>query len=324
MVNDKAFFKVNKISIIMPAYNAEKFIEDAVESILNQTYSNFELLICDDGSTDNTVKIIESFSDDRIFLFKNNQNIGNLETTNFLFRKCKGDYITIQDADDFSFPNRLEILLNQFSEDTTLGMVGSNYEIVDEDKTPISCGFLPITNDEIKERMKKEIIPMLYASVLIKKEILDSVGVFKTFFNRRGFADMDWLSRCAENTKVKNCKEILYSYRKHSTSFNSSLEKKKSRTRLDIIFEHMHLLLLNAYEMRKNSLNDYFEDSDIKSMSSFLSNYYIKKAENEFWIKNRFNSFKMLQKAFWFDPRNKLVRKTFFYIFRKTLFLKNK
>ena len=308
----------------MPAYNAEKFIGEAIESILNQTYSNFELLICDDGSTDDTVKIIESFSDERICLYKNNQNIGNLETSNFLFLQCKGDYITIQDSDDFSHPKRLEILLNQFSEDTGLGMVGSNYEIVDENKIPISCGVLPLSNVEIKERMTKEIIPMLYASVLVKKEILDSVGVFRTFFNRRGFADMDWLSRCAEITNVKNCKEILYSYRKHSTSFNSSLERKKSKTKLDVIFEHMHLLLLNAYEMRKNSVKDYFVDSDIKSMSSFLSNYYIKKAENEFWIKNRFNSFKMLKKAFWFDKKNKLVRKTFFYIFRQTLLLKNR
>ena len=312
------------ISVIMPAYNAEIFIKEAIQSILDQTYPHFELLICDDGSTDDTVKIIESFSDERICFYKNNQNIGNLETTNFLFHQCAGNYITIQDADDISYPKRLEILLNQFSEDSSLGMVGSNYEIVDEFKIPISCGVLPLSNDEIKEKMKKEIIPMLYASVLVKKEILDSVGVFRTFFNRRGYADMDWLSRCAENTKVKNCKEILYSYRQHSTSFNSSLKKMKIKTRIDVIFKHMHLLLLNASEMRKNGLRDYFTDSDVRSMSTFLSNYYINRAENYFWIKNRYNSFKMLYRAFWFDRKNKLVRKTFFYIFRKTLFLKNK
>ena len=128
----------------MPVYNVEKYIVQAIECILNQTYSNFELLICDDGSQDRTVEIIESYSDSRIKLFKNKANRGNLKTTNFLLQQCKGDFITIQDGDDYSVSNRFEIILNAFEKHPAIGMIGSNYMAVTFDDEPLFCGNLPL------------------------------------------------------------------------------------------------------------------------------------------------------------------------------------
>ena len=90
----------------MPAYNCEKYIHQAIDSVLNQTHINFELLIADDCSTDTTKQIIDSYKDPRIKTFHNNINLGYLKASNKLFSLCKGSYITFQDADDTSELNR--------------------------------------------------------------------------------------------------------------------------------------------------------------------------------------------------------------------------
>ena len=104
----------NLISIILPVLNGEKTIENAIISILNQTYTNFELLIINDGSTDNTFNIIESFkkNDNRIVLINQQHNIGIVKCLNYGINYANGQYIARQDADDYSHPKRLETMLN--------------------------------------------------------------------------------------------------------------------------------------------------------------------------------------------------------------------
>src|SRR5690554_3889033 len=204
------------VSVIMPAYNAEQFIAQAIESILKQTYTDFELLICDDGSTDATYEIAQSYTDTRIRLFKNKKNIGNLHTTNFLFSQCRGEYIGIQDADDVCDEKKLELQIAEFEKDDEVGIVGTGYMKTDEHLQGISCGLLPATNTEIQKVMEKEVPPLLYASVLVKKQVVEQVGYFRPIFNRKGFADLDWLYRICEITKAKNLREVLYFYRKHN------------------------------------------------------------------------------------------------------------
>ena len=100
--------KIPRLTVIMPAYNAEEFLEESISSILNQTYSDFELLIGDDGSTDRTMEIIQSFCDDRIIVMRNEKNLGIPCTLNRLIKASKGEYIARQDSDDISLPKRLE------------------------------------------------------------------------------------------------------------------------------------------------------------------------------------------------------------------------
>ena len=298
------------ISVIMPVFNASLFIKEAIESILNQTYRNFELLICDDGSTDDTLKVIESIQDSRIKLFKNHRNRGNLETTNFLFHECQGEYVTIQDADDFSTPNRFEVLLSEFLKDSKLGMIGSNYEIINENKESISCGFLPLGDNEIKIIMLKEVIPILYASVMIKMEILKKVGGFRYFFNRKGFADLDWLARAAEITVVKNVREILYYYRKHEKSFTSMSND------VSYVWSNIHYLIVSAHKNRLVGKTDFFEDGNLKEVKFILSEYYIRKSENYYWENNRKKAFQMLFISFRCCIINFKIYNTFLYMLK--------
>ena len=296
------------ISVIMPAYNAEIFIKEAIQSILDQTYPHFELLICDDGSTDDTVKIIESFSDERICFYKNNQNIGNLETTNFLFHQCAGNYITIQDADDFSYPKRLEILLNQFLEDSSLGMVGSNYLAISFEGKEMFSGNLPLLNDEIASISNKEVIPMLYASVMVKKEVFESVKTFPIFFDRKGYADFDWMSRIQEVTKVKNIKNVLYIYRRHPFSFTSKNSTLKFKETYHQLIVEMHLRRLNGQE-------DFFETNNKIQIRKMISNIYLRRAIQSYWDKLEGRN-ELFFKSFLAFPFNIQMIKTFLYTLR--------
>ena len=97
-----------KVTVLMPVYNGGKYIREAIKSILSQSFTDFEFLIIDDGSTDNSVGIVQSFSDNRIRLIKNNCNIGIAESLNKGIESSKGEYIVRMDADDISFPDRIK------------------------------------------------------------------------------------------------------------------------------------------------------------------------------------------------------------------------
>jgi glycosyltransferase EpsE len=268
------------VSIIMPAYNVENFIEEAIQSILNQTYTNFELLICDDGSTDQTWQIINQFDDERILKFRNKVNIGNLKTTNFLFNEVKGDFIAVLDADDISDSKRIEEQIIFLNDNIEYGIVGSQFEIIDEQGESLYCGLLPMKDPDIKDKMSKEVIPILYGSILIRTDLVRKIGGFRIFFNRKGFADLDWLARAAELTKVYNLNIPLYKYRKHFDSFtNSQVSTNKNK----MIFE-MHLLIIESHKQRLMNGSDFIDLLDKKKIKLFLSEYYFKVAENEYWM----------------------------------------
>jgi glycosyltransferase involved in cell wall biosynthesis len=104
-----------KISVILPAYNAEKYIEAAVNSILLQTYQNFEIIIADDCSNDRTKAIIDAMNDSRIQTYHNETNLGKTETVKKLYSYVSGTFVTIHDADDISLPERFEKQLLAFA-----------------------------------------------------------------------------------------------------------------------------------------------------------------------------------------------------------------
>ena len=100
------------VSIILPVYNCEKYIRKTIDSVFNQTYSNFELLVIDDGSTDTTLKIVQSFIDNRIQVIQFDKNKGLIEVLNHGIKIAKGKYIARLDGDDICLPTRLEKQVN--------------------------------------------------------------------------------------------------------------------------------------------------------------------------------------------------------------------
>lgn len=121
------------VSVIMPAYNGEKYIGDAIESVLNQSYDNFELIIVEDKSTDNTLEVIQKYIDSRLFLYLNSQNRGIAYSTNLGIAKSKGKYIALLDDDDIALKRRLEWQVNFLEEHKDIDIVGGRSALIDSE-----------------------------------------------------------------------------------------------------------------------------------------------------------------------------------------------
>lgn len=126
------------ITVFIPLYNAENYIKKTIQSVLNQTYKNFEILIINDASTDQSVSIVESFSDDRIRLIHNDTNKGICYTRQRGVIEARGKYIAILDADDIAMPNRLEKQFAFLEKNPEIAVCGSDAYFIDENDQPIN------------------------------------------------------------------------------------------------------------------------------------------------------------------------------------------
>lgn len=125
---------IKLVSILIATYNAEKFIKKTVQSCINQTYPNIEILIRDDSSSDNTVAIIESIGNEKVKLFKGEKNIGPYNGLNFLLEKAKGEYIAIQDHDDIWFPEKIKKQVEFLERNKNFVACGTNVYYFFEEK----------------------------------------------------------------------------------------------------------------------------------------------------------------------------------------------
>lgn len=198
----------------MSAYNCEKFVGDAITSVINQTYQNWELFVADDGSTDQTKHVIDSFQDPRIKRYHNDRNIGLLQTWNKLITLGNGDLIAWQDADDTSFPERLEKQVNAFDTDPDLMLCGSNFcRKLLNNRIVISSDY-PTQYEEIRKVIdEKKIIPFVGPSRMIRRNVLLNMEAFRPFFEGLGWEDMDFVLRVSEKYKIINLHDVLYEYR---------------------------------------------------------------------------------------------------------------
>ena len=159
------------ISVVMPVYNAAKFLDEAIHSILSQTYSNFELIIINDGSTDDSLDIIKSFKDNRIRLVENEVNLGLIKTLNKGIALAKGNYIARIDSDDVCKPERFELQLECFNENDDIGVVGSIAEIIDGQGK--FCGIFKVP--EFHQDIKLGLLfgnQIIHPAVMIKRAVL--------------------------------------------------------------------------------------------------------------------------------------------------------
>jgi len=151
----------------MPVYNTECFVGEAIESILNQTFTDFEFIIIDDGSTDNTRKVIQSYGDERIRIIKNDTNIGNYPSRNKGIEAAKTPYIAIMDADDMAMPERLEKQYSYFEKNPDLVALGTDFEFMTKEKK----GNIPLKYEDICFSFLKS-FGLLHPSLMIRTNVL--------------------------------------------------------------------------------------------------------------------------------------------------------
>lgn len=315
MTNEK------KISILMPCFNSEAYIDQAINSILNQTYTNWELLICNDYSTDNSLEKIKKYSSPKIKVFENEKNLGYLKTCNKLFQLATGDYVTFQDSDDYSEHNRLETLILAFSNDPDLSVCGSQFQFMTNEgvKLPNESPNYPLTHSEIANQFP-ELTPFCGASVMLKKEVLNAFPKYDEYWDRIGAEDHYWLFKISEKFKVANIQDILYYYRHNPKSV--------SRNKTNARKMHCHDFFTFFINQRKSTGTDFIEQNNVQGIlemeNSFLKPYqenpnliHFRQADWAFDAKNNKLVLHHIFNAIKNNPYNSLVWRTLWYYFKK-------
>lgn len=208
---DKIVNTIPKITVLMPVYNCELYIKEAVESVLNQSYSDFELLIIDDASTDKTVSIIKTYADSRIQLIEKPLNTGYTNSLNLGLELAQGIYIARMDGDDISMPERFEKQAAFLDVNREVVLCGTLFNVIGSDLVVK----LPEHHDEIKLGLLWGNC-MAHPSVMMRKQILDEFSIVYDL-SKEPAEDFDLWVRLLSLGKLYNLQEVLLNYRIHST-----------------------------------------------------------------------------------------------------------
>lgn len=226
------------VSVIMPAYNTEKYIGEAIQSVIDQTVEDWEMLIIDDCSTDSTVSVAEGYSvkDSRVHLFRNNSNVGAAAARNRGLEMCTGKYVAFLDSDDVWLPQKLEFQL-RLAEKTRAELIYCAYAILEKEREK---DFLVPTQADFELTLYKSVVSCstaLLSSNLAKKYRFDGSVYHEDF--------AFWLHIMRDGYKAYGCPEVLAKYR--VTSHSRSAQKWKSaHNRWRIYRQYLHLPLLKS------------------------------------------------------------------------------
>ena len=286
------------ISVILPVYNCERYVSQAIESILNQSFSYFELLIADDGSKDKSRKIIDDYAarDPRIIISHNKTNQGKVRTVNRLFKMCRGEYITIHDSDDWSEKTMFENFIEFFRDHPDYVLAGSSYNNITNTGALHSVSHMVNKYEEIRKNIG--IINKVHGpTIVFKKGIPEKVyGLFREI--KMG-EDIDFIWRVGEQFKITNISEVLYNYRIHSKSMTKyfkhdiiskirdrkviySLAQQRKKTGTDVLIQNDSL----AFDRLLHQIESEYKEKSFVYINEYAS-YLI-------WHKMKLNAIKFI------------------------------
>ena len=229
------------VTVLMPVYNAERFLSLAIESIMQQTYQNFEFLIFDDGSTDQSLPIIQRYENKNIKIFHTDKNYGIAHQLNRGIDLAKGKYIAIMHADDISLPERFERQVAYLETNEDVVVVASMVKLIDEKERYI-CPFYDdaFMHEELK-------IKALFTCPIIHSSAMARTSIMRAYKYNTKFGslveDYELYTRILQTNKIVNFSSPLLLYRSHNKS-TTSLYKKAIISKLKEIFtEHLGTLL---------------------------------------------------------------------------------
>ena len=261
-----------KISIIMPVYNGEKYLKEAIDSILDQTFKEFEFIIINDYSNDDSLKIINSYNDKRIILVNNDQNLGIAKSLNKGIEISKGKYIARMDADDICYRHRLETQINFMENNLDIGMCGSAVEVFTDNSSNIhEC---PLNHNEIKA-LQIFNSAFCHPTVMIRKEILSRHKLsYNEFYE--GMEDYELWIRMSRVTKLANIKESLLKYRCHDGQVTKNISK----------LQHEKMKLIRKRTLKELSLE--FKDEDVETLLMYATTEIFKYEDKIYKVFNLF------------------------------------
>ena len=216
------------VSVLMPVYNAERYVGEAVRSILAQTFSDFEFIVIDDGSTDRSGELLSALAaaDRRIRLIRR-PNTGYLRALNEGLGYCSGEFVARMDADDVSLPERFERQIGYLREHPECLVVGSGMLRMDADGDPICEEPMPTAHEEIEARLLKGLGALPHPSAMIRREAIVAAGGYREAYY--GAEDHDLWLRLAERGRLANLPEPLVKCRIHPENFTFVNEDRTRR-----------------------------------------------------------------------------------------------
>jgi glycosyltransferase involved in cell wall biosynthesis len=262
------------VSVAMPVYNAEKYLKQAIDSVLSQTYTHFELILVNDASSDRSKEIIHSYTDTRIRYFENAINLGITKTRNMCVQHAAGKYVAVLDNDDIALPSRLEKQVEFLEANTQYGVCGSFYDIINGDGHLVNKMTLPVTDTEIRTYFLFENC-FCNSSVMIQSILLKERN-YSEGFNM--IEDYYFLYMVSKSKKLSNLPLYTTQYRVHGK--NTSLEKAEGMT---ILRRQMDAMILSdldiLYTEEEFELHTHFVTGNFHF---FKTNSQIKGLEN--WL----------------------------------------
>lgn len=274
-----------KVSVLMAVFNAEKYVDEAIKSILQQSYTDFEFIIVDDGSTDSSLDLIKSFTDKRIKLITNSTNLGLAISLNHALNVSKGEFLARFDADDISDITRLSKQVRFMDENRDVGVCGTWVEILDGNK----IWSAPTSDSEIKTELLF-FNPMFHPTVMMRRSIfINNFLFYDSKFNTA--QDYDLWSRASFHCQFANLPEPLVKYRIHN----------QQACTVRSIEQTNNSFLITQELLKKIG----FDCSDI----AFHKDCYFSQVSEDFQIESMNNHFNELIKA---NRKNNFVERRFF------------
>ncbi len=255
----------------MPCHNSSYFLRQAIDSILNQIFEDFEFILIDDGSSDSTYSIISEYSDSRIRLLSNKYQKGNFVCRNIGMLKAIGKYVCVMDSDDISLPHRLQVQYEFMEKNKHIALIGSNVEKINSEGKSLAFTENMTSYSLLKVCLLKDSV-CVHPSTFFRSNIIFSHG-FIYNKNMKYAADYDFLVRCSQRFPIKNLSQVLLKYRLHSNQI--SIAKRKEQ---QAYADHVRLKQLTNFNVKltQNERRQYLSLITNKGINPVEQPNYIK------------------------------------------------
>jgi glycosyltransferase involved in cell wall biosynthesis len=282
----------------MSVYNTEAYLKESIDSILNQTYKNFEFIIINDGSTDKSLAIIQSYSDRRIVVL-NQKNTGLAKALNNGIAIARGKYIARMDADDIAMPDRLNFQVTFLENNPDYVVVGSNAEIIDIDGEYLYTSKFPVTNKQIF--LTLPLSPFFHSSTMFQKKIFENCKGYNEKI-KHYFEDRVLWNKMAKMGKLHNIDIALIKYRIVPTGISNRSKK------AGVIFNEICNKIISTEKVEDKDVKMLESISEKLTLNQKFANYYLRLGK--IFLEYNFNrkkAFKNLCCSLRYDFFNKIT-----------------
>ena len=261
------------VSVIMAVKDGERYLRQAVDSILQQTFRDFEFIIINDCSTDGSMNILNEYTDRRIRIYSNEENIGLTRSLNIALGYCRCEYVARMDADDICLPDRFNMQVDFLNAHPDVSVVGTGFMMIEEDGTPISEKHFP-TDDDLIRWALCFYNPIVHPSVMMRLSTVKQVGGYDPTLAQSQDYDLWW--RLSFISKLANLEPICVLLRQHSRQITSVYRNNQFEQGTKIDQRHLSYMLgkpISEDTIRKLWFSEFANPGDALAACKLILDY---------------------------------------------------